>query len=257
MGRYLRSVVPVVGTWLTLAAVIHLCHLHLASVEARQGQPEPEQIAIVPNAYALKLFSLGYDHLLADICWLAFIQYYGDTEARIRDRYKYAYAYLELITRLDPKFTQPYWFAAFAVGAEMKRPDLAARLIERGVDANQELWYLPFIAGINQHLFAGNDAQAAKYYRRAARCPGSPAWLERQACILEAGIPSLVKESTTWTTIYLSSSDRLVRKRARVQVMRLWREVYRRAPSENLRLRAAAELELFGSDGRSLRKSQP
>ncbi|HEY9868395.1 MAG TPA: hypothetical protein V6D08_04465, partial [Candidatus Obscuribacterales bacterium] len=190
MTKRLQSVSCVLGAWLCLAAVIHFCHLRVAAAEEHSRPTGRSDVLLLPRADVLKLLSLGYEQLLADCWWLAFIQYYGDTRERVKDRYRHAYAYLDLITRLDPKFTQPYWFAAFAVGGDMKRPDMAARLIERGLNANQDNWYLPFIAGINQYLFAGNDVEAAKYYRRAARYPDAPAWLGRQADILEARVPS-------------------------------------------------------------------
>jgi hypothetical protein len=243
-----QSVSCVLGVWLCLAVAIHFCHRQVASIEERSRTSGQQAVLVLPRADVLRLLSLGYDQLLADCWWLAFIQYYGDTKARDKDHYRHAYAYLDLITRLDPKFTQPYWFAAFAVGADMKRPDLAAGLIERGLNANQDNWYLPFIAGINQYLFAGNDAEAAKYYRRAARYPDAPAWLGRQADILEARVPSMIKEANTWASIYLSARDRLVKNKARQQLIEIWARIYRQAPSDKAKVRAKTELEALGFD---------
>ncbi len=231
-----------------LGAVIQFCHWRTVTLGDAMRAQTAEETVVVPKAETLKLFSLGYDQLVADCWWLAFIQYYGDTKARLKDNYKYAHSYLDLITQLDPKFTQPYWFAAFAVGAEMKRPDLAAQIIDRGQAANQDSWYLPFIAGINQYLFAHNDAEAAKYYRRAAKYPDAPQWLERQAVILEARVPSIIKEANTWTNIYVSTKDSLVKEHARQQLISLWIMVYRQAPDQKARARAAAELKLLGVD---------
>lgn len=248
MIRRWQSVSCVLGGWLCLAVAIHFCHRQVAVIEELSRRSGRQEVLVLPRADVLKLLSLGYHQLLADCWWLAFIQYYGDTKARDKDHYRHACAYLDLITRLDPKFTQPYWFAAFAVGADMKRPDLAAQLIERGLDANQENWYLPFIAGINQYLFAGNDVEAAKYYRRAARYPDAPAWLGRQAGILEARVPSMIKEANTWASIYLSTREKLVKNKARQKLIELWTRIYRQAPSEQAKLRARIELKALGCD---------
>src|SRR5215471_4692545 len=248
MTETLSSIVRIVASWLVLGAVIHLCHFQAVRLEDEIRAEGDEQTVVLPNARTLKLFSLGYDQLMADCWWLAFIQYFGDTRERFKDKSKYAYDYLDLITQLDPKFTQPYWFAAFAVGAEMNRPDLASRVIERGLAANQDSWYLPFIAGVNQYLFAHNDLEAAKYYRRAAKYPDAPAWLEGQAAILAARVPSIIKEANTWTNIYVSTKDELVKEHARQQLISLWTMVNKQAPSEKARLRARAELKLLGVD---------
>lgn len=194
----------------------------------------------------VKLFCLGYEQLAADLYWLRFIQYIGDGAERAKDKYAHAYEYLDLVTTLDPRFVQPYWFAAFVVGSEMKRPDLANTLIQRGMQANQDNWYLPFIAGINQYLFAHNETEAAKYYRLAAKFPDAPKWLGRQAEVLQAKIPSLVKEVNTWDTIYRSSADPLVKERAKERLAATWMRVFKVSPSEEIRKKARTALNELG-----------
>ncbi len=207
-----------------------------------------EPILLKPEV--VKLFCLGYEQLAADLYWLKFIQYIGDGNARRTDKYESAYDYLDLVTSLDPRFTQPYWFAAFTVGAEMKRPDLAQKLIERGIQANQNNWYLPFIAGINQYLFAHNEAAAANYYKLAAKFPDAPKWLGRQAEILKAKIPSLVKEVNTWDTIYRTSTDPLVKERAKERLAATWMRVFKVSPSEEIRKKARTALAELGVEVR-------
>lgn len=208
----------------------------------------PEPVVLKPEV--VKLFCFGHEQLAADLYWLRFIQYIGDSEARNSDKYKSAYDYLNLVTSLDSRFTQPYWFAAFVVGSEMKRPDLAQSLIERGIQANQNNWYLPFIAGINQYLFAHNEIEAAKYYRQAAKFPDAPKWLERQAEILQAKIPSLVKEVNTWDTIYRTSTDLLVKERAKERLAATWMRVFKVSPSEEIRKKARKALSQLGVEVR-------
>lgn len=202
----------------------------------------------IPSYYSLRLVSLGFDKLLADCYWLSFIGYYGDSESRKQDRYALAGNYLDLITSLDPQFVQPYWFAAFCIGNDQKNPQRAAEILEKGIAANQDNWYLPFIAGFNQYMFAKNELGAAKYYRQASKYPGAPDWLERQAKILEAKIPSTIKEINTWTDVYQSISEEGLRQRAKEKLIRLWMSVYSKSPSEEIRKRARAELSELGVD---------
>lgn len=229
---------------IVLAIVVHCSHWLLVDSISRQKTSRGR--VLVPSYESVRLVSLGFDKLLADCYWLSFIGYYGDTQARIVDNYCLSVAYLDLITSLDPEFIQPYWFAAFCVGNDQKNPKKAAEILDKGIAANQNNWYLPFIAGFNQYMFAKNELGAAKYYRQASKYPGAPDWLERQAKILEAKIPSTVKEINTWTDVYYSVEEEGLKQRAREKLIRLWLDVYKRSPSEKIRKRAVESLGQLG-----------
>lgn len=192
--------------------------------------------------------TLGFDQLIADCYWLAFINYVGDTNARRVDQHRRADDFLDLITTLDPHFVQPYWFAAFVVGNDQRNPSRAQELIDRGITANPDNWYLPYIGGVNQYLFAHEEVKAAKYYRRASRYPGAPKWLARQADILEAKIPSQIKELNTWSNVYATSEDGMVRDMAKAKLTEGWMLVFRRAPTDPIRQRARTALKELGID---------
>lgn len=228
---------------LAMMGVIHFSHLQINRLT---GGDSRSSAVVIPKASVVKFFALGYEQLLADCWWLAFIQYFGDNQKRKLDHYRYSYDYLDLITQLDPHFLQAYWFSAFAVGAEQKRPDLAAKIIERGLKFNQDDWYLPFIAGVNQYLFAHNGMTAAKYYRMAAKFPDAPDWLERQAVLLQANVPKLFKQIATWEIIYVSTQDQLVKESARQKLIPLLMYVYKQAPLESARQVAANKLRILG-----------
>lgn len=227
-----------------LGAVIHFLHMEM-ELALRKVRPTPVA-AIVPTPEAVKLVSLGFDQLLADFYWLAFVQYIGDTEARKNDRCCLTYKYLDLITSLDPRFIQAYWFAAFSIGQDEGNPQLASNLIERGIKANQDNWYVPFIAGINQYLYAHNEIAAARYYRMAAKYPHAPSWLNRQASILEAKIPSIIKEVRVWNDIHESAKETLVRNHARDRLISLWMRIYKVSPSLPIRKTAIDALKKLG-----------
>ncbi len=186
------------------------------------------------------MLSLGYDSLLADVYWLGFVQYIGEGNNAESERF------INLITILDPGIVQAYFFAAFVIGNELKQPEVAAEIIERGMSSNQDTWYLPFIAGINQYLYAHDEVKAAKYYRMAAKFPDAPRWLGRQAQILEAKIPSTIKEINVWDSIYNSSTDSDIKERARKKLASLWLKVYKTSPSKEIKKRALEQLQRFG-----------
>jgi len=240
------------GRWYCIALVlisllvVQTARQKVNSILAENAMAAKPSSQAIPDAKYLKMFSLGNEQLLADCYWLAFIQYVGDVKAREQDHYSQAYDYLDSITELDPRFTQPYWFAAFVLGAEMKRPDLAAKLIERGLQANQDSWYMPFIAAVNQFLFAHDDVKAAKYYRQAAKYPGAPNWLERQAELINIGMPTLYRQINTLELVYGSSSDPGVKEAVRKQLIPLLVTAYKLAPEGKAKARITNDLRLLG-----------
>lgn len=200
----------------------------------------------VPSGQMVKLVSLGFDRLVADFYWLGFVQYVGDVDARRKDRSPLAYRYLDLIIELDPTFIQAYWFAAFVLGGDQKNPNLADELLKRGLQANPDTWYMPFIAATNQYLYARNEQAAAKYYRIAAKYAGAPGWLERQALVLEAKIPSYIKEINVWTNVYDGTDEPRVKEHARDKLIVLWINVYKTSPTDSIRSKAIQELNRLG-----------
>lgn len=229
----------------TLALAIHFFQVRLdACFSSRQLKADQE---ILPKPEILHMVSLGYDQILADIYWLNFIQYFGDTKERLKDHYERCYDYLNLVSVLDPHFIQAYWFAAFSVGTEQKRPDLAEKIISGGLSHNQDNWYLPYIAGVNEFINSKDDKKAAKYYKMAAKFPGSPPWLARQAQILDTHMPRLFKEIRTWTTVYESNPDGLVKTTAQNKLIGLWRFVYRHTPDDKSKQEVIRQLDKLGA----------
>jgi hypothetical protein len=227
-------------SWMLLACGIQLAHVQLNTSMALNSKADSSAL-ILPKYDVLKYLCGGNEQLVADCWWLSFIQYYGDVKSRKEDHYKFAFDYLNLITQLDPKFSQPYWFAAFAVGADAKRPDLAKTLIDRGIRANPDSWYVPFIGGINEYLFAGNDKEAAHYYRIAAKHTDAPMWIGRQAKILDMQIPSFIKEIRTWESIYQNANDDIIKAQARQKLLDMYVFVYKMAPSQAAKKEAKFE----------------
>lgn len=191
----------------------------------------------------------GFNRLEADLYWLAFIQYAGDATARRVDKWRQAEPFANVITAFDPHFVQAYWFTAFTVGADQGRPDLAAQIIQRGIKANPGNWYLPYIAGINQFLYAHNDQEAAQYYQQAAALPGAPQYIAEQAQILKSGAPSLVSAARALESIYRNAKEPLVSERARRESILKWQQVANAAPNQEYR--KAAREALTRLDGSS------
>lgn len=237
--------IAIVSWFIGLGLLIHFSHGRLVDFD----RSAPKKIEFIPSVQAVRIVSLGYDQLMADCYWLAFIGYVGDRQERRNDHYELADRYLDLVTGLDPGFVNAYWFAAFIVGGDQGRPARAAELIDRGVQANPDNWYLPFIAGFNQYMFAKDHMAAAKYYDMASKFPDAPQWLGRQAKILRANIPALIKEINVLTNVFESAQDDRLKEMAREKLIRLWLTVYKSSPEDGpMRGHVSRELYKLGVD---------
>lgn len=203
---------------------------------------------LIPSGTAMKGLTLGFDRLLADIYWLAFVQYYGDRDACIKDRFRQAPSYLSLVCELDPHFIQAYWFASFVIAGDLGLQKEAEDFLDKGIRLNQEDWTVPYIAGFNQYLYNKNEKKAAYYYDLASKRPKAPAWLASQAKIFKQNIPSRNKKIHTWKKMFEQSKDAMVKEKARSMMILLYSMNYRDATNDVMRTNILRELEALGAE---------
>jgi tetratricopeptide (TPR) repeat protein len=173
--------------------------LLLASVGWLQGELDRRQdrtavqiegLAQLPKGEYLKPALLGYHHLGADILWLRLVQVVGKRR-NSEDEYEWMYHALDVITTLDPQYAYPYYAGGVILGDQANRPDLSNRLLEKGLDANPDVWNIPFLLGYNYYFLLGDPAKGAEYIMQAARLPDGPSYLPGLATRMaaEAGNP--------------------------------------------------------------------
>jgi hypothetical protein len=147
--------------------------------ERRFPDAEPaQQILYVSSPAVMKRMALSYDSVAADLYWIRAIQYYGGTRLSPTPEKSYdlLYPLLDLTTGLDPNFNIAYRFGAFFLSEKRPggagRPDLAIRLLEKGMHARPDRWEYPHdIAFV--HYRDGEYKQAAEWFLRAADTPGA------------------------------------------------------------------------------------
>jgi tetratricopeptide (TPR) repeat protein len=149
-----------------------------------------ESLAQLPKGEYLKPALLGYHHLGADILWLKLVQVVGK-KRNSADEYEWMYHALDVITMLDPQYAYAYYAGGIILGDLANRPDLSIRLLERGANANPDVWNIPFLLGYNYYFLLGDPAKGAEYIMRAARLPDGPSYLPGLATRMaaEAGSP--------------------------------------------------------------------
>jgi tetratricopeptide (TPR) repeat protein len=149
-----------------------------------------EGLAQLPKGEYLKPALLGYHHLGADVLWLRLIQVIGKRR-NSADEYEWMYHALDVITTLDPQYAYAYYAGGVILGDLANRTDLSNRLLEKGVEANPDVWNIPFLLGYNHYFLLGDPVRGAEYIMQAAHLPDGPSYLSGLATRMaaEAGNP--------------------------------------------------------------------
>ena len=136
-----------------------------------------EVFMYIPSGTFLKPFTLGFNQLTADYFWIKTISYFGDHLLSDR-KYPWLYHILELVTTLDPMCKWPYFFGGIVLSLEAEQVEQSNLILEKAMRYHPGVWNFPFYLGFNYWYHYNDPAKAASYIERAAKLPGSPAYLK-------------------------------------------------------------------------------
>lgn len=136
--------------------------------------PSPWPMPIV------RVASLGRPYAAADVSWLKAVQLLG-SDSYAAANHPQLETWIDLITRLDPTFEEPYFFGAVLLVTDRERAPDIDRSLARGEAAFPDRFAFPMMRGFLAQ-FGLIDAQAAaEHYRRAAAKPNAPAYVRVHA----------------------------------------------------------------------------
>ncbi len=147
------------------------------------GRPS-EQILYVQSPEVVKRLVLSYDVIAADLYWIRALQHFGGARYRgeTNPKFELLYPLLDLATSLDPYFNLAYRFGATFLAQQPPvgpgRPDLAIKLLERGLSYQPHKWQYMQDAGFVRYWANQDYRAAAAWFERASRVPNSPTWLK-------------------------------------------------------------------------------
>lgn len=121
-------------------------------------------------------FLTGTKVLIGHLFWIQVIQYYGDATNSL-GRYAKLYDYCSLASDLNPQFISIYTFGANALAFHLKRIDEAARLLEKGIQANPHAERLKFLLAAIGYEHADNAAMIIPVLEEEAGRPDAPPML--------------------------------------------------------------------------------
>ena len=169
------------------------------------------RLLYLPSGKYLKIASLGFSQLWADVIYLWSIQFYSEPmNGEGRDYLQHIFG--DVLAGLDPHFLDPYLTGALTMASEAGDVQMALKLLEKGMDNNPASWILPADAGFYAYLNLHDLDLARAYFRRAMEIPGAPPVLSR----LHAGMLGKLGDDNqahrAWLEIYQQAQDDYTRQ---------------------------------------------
>lgn len=179
------------GRLFAAIAVLLLVSFGVQVVRDRGWQPyQPENSVLwIRSGRVARALSLGFTNFAADVYWMRAVIYYGAKRRSggQRPNFDQLYPLLDLVTSLDPHFRIAYRFGAIflteAYPSGPGRPDLAMRLLQRGIDQDFGHWSYYHDAGFIYYWWLHDNNKAAEWFAKAGDRPGSPEWLKPLAAV--------------------------------------------------------------------------
>jgi len=167
--------------------------------------PKLQRFMYLPQGEYLRVVTLGYEQVAADLLWIQAIQALGERSVS-QEAGQWIARVLDVITTLDPRFVRAYEMGGIALSTIVPLYAESNRLLEKGIRENPRVWQLHFYLGFNYYFHFDDAAKAAENIARASRLPGAPEYLAPLAARLyvsarspQVGIDFLVQmyERTT------------------------------------------------------------
>lgn len=192
----------------------------ISTQRAEMYQEQDEVLVRSPKL--MKLATLEYSTLVADIYWTRAVQYYGGKRLGQDTNLESLWPLLDVATTLDANLVPAYRFGAtFLAQPEPRgagRPDLAIQLLQRGIDANPEYWRFYQDLGNIYYFNLKDYRKAGEAYLEGSRKPGAAAWMKVMAArFLEKG-ESRETSVMLWSELYDSSTDEAIKQNARINL---------------------------------------
>ena len=182
------------------------------------GQAQEQDNVLLRSGKLVKMMSLEYAPLLADVYWTRVVQYYGNKHVRGQGNLESLWPLLDITTTLDPHLLISYRFGAMFLSQRPPtgagRPDLAVRLIQRGIQENPEYWRLYEDLGFVYYFDLKDYQKASEAFLEGSKQPNAQVWMKIMAAKVAAEGESFETSRYLWTDIYNSSLDPTVKKNA-------------------------------------------
>lgn len=211
--------------WINLALLV-LLPLGFAGVWRLQRGIDAQLAAIhqerddlvLRSGKLVKVLSLEYAPLMADLYWTRVVQYYGDKHARRDSNLELLWPLLDVTTTLDPNLLVAYRFGSTFLSEPVPRgaghPELGIQLLQRGIQANPDYWRFYEDLGFIYYFDMKNYAKASAAFEEGSKNPDSQIWMKVMAAKIASEGASLATSIFLWNDVYQTTKDPQVKENA-------------------------------------------
>lgn len=166
----------------------------------------------------IKKLSLEYAPLVGAIYWTRAVQYFGEKHRLHQTNLELLWPLLDIATTLDPHLMPAYRFGSTFLSDRPPRgegrPDLAVKLLNRGIQANPDQWRLYQDLGNVYYFDAKDYAKASAAFEQGSKNPRALIWMKVMAAKIAAEGKSPETSYFLWMQVYQTTTDPLVKKNA-------------------------------------------
>lgn len=173
----------------------------------------------------VKRMSLEYAPLMAAIYWTRAVQYFGEKHFLHDQNLEQLWPLLDITTRLDPHLLPPFRtgssFLSDAPPRGAGEPDLAVKLLERGIAANPDQWRLYQDLGNVLYFDKKDYPKASEAFATGSNMPGAYIWMKTMAAKIAAEGESLETSYFLWKQVYDAAKEPQLKKNAETHLLLL------------------------------------
>ncbi len=166
----------------------------------------------------VKKLSLEYAPLMGAMYWTRVVQYFGEKHRLHQRNLELLWPLLDITTTLDPQLIPAYRFGSTFLSDSPPRgegrPDLAVKLLERGIQANPEQWRLYQDLGNVYYFDAKDYAKASEAFAEGSQNPNAFVWMKVMAAKIAEEGESPQTSYFLWSQVYQTATDPQVKKNA-------------------------------------------
>ena len=201
-----------------LAGFGGVCQLQRGIDRQRAALHQEQDELLVRSGAMLKLMSLEYAPLLADLYWTRVVQYYGDKRVRHDANLEMLWPLLDITTTLDPNLIAVYRFGSTFLAEPAPggagRPDLAVEILNRGIRTNPEYWRFYEDLGFIYYFDLKDYRKASEAFLEGSKNPDALLWMKVMAArVVEQG-ETRETSAFLWNEIYNSASNPQIKQNA-------------------------------------------
>lgn len=201
-----------------LVAFAGVWQLQLRINQAKAAAGTEQDLLALHSGNVVKALSLEYAPLMAAIYWTRVVQYFGEKHRLHQTDLDLLWPLLDITTTLDPHLIPAYRFGSMFLSDSKPRgegrPDLAVKLLERGIKANPDQWRLYQDLGNVYYFDAKDYPKASQAFAEGSKNPGAFLWMKVMAAKIAGEGESPETSYFLWLQIYQTTNDAQVKKNA-------------------------------------------